>query len=237
MRALVQRFRRALPSLVLDLALFKVQLDGAESARESPFPIRWKYISSDEYTTVGLDEPVKLRAGTRPTSTIPRTGRTGRTDRDPAHATPPAQTRCGERQASSADLRDLAAEEPVHGGDQSSLGATRVPFNAIFVSAASGQTMLSEVLHEPGYFPNSVFSSVSFSDVACSAESFSSTRVAFAARTSASRETSSTLISGAGSESCCCASFPNFSASRTIPRTSTGSSPLRSASYFWMASS
>ena len=62
-RALVQRFRRALPSLVLDLALFKVQLDGAESARESPFPIRWKYISSDEYTTVGLDEPVKLRAG------------------------------------------------------------------------------------------------------------------------------------------------------------------------------
>ncbi|HZR09548.1 MAG TPA: hypothetical protein VFA79_13275 [Myxococcales bacterium] len=62
-RALAQRFRRALPNLVLDLALFKVQLDGAESARESPFPIRWKYISSDEYTTVGLDEPVKLRAG------------------------------------------------------------------------------------------------------------------------------------------------------------------------------
>jgi hypothetical protein len=62
-RAVVQRFRRALPELVLDLALFKVQLDGAESARESPFPIRWKYISSDEYTTVGLDEPVKLRAG------------------------------------------------------------------------------------------------------------------------------------------------------------------------------
>jgi hypothetical protein len=62
-RAVVQRFRRALPGLVLDLALFKVQLDGGESARESPFPIRWKYISSDEYTTVGLDEPVKLRAG------------------------------------------------------------------------------------------------------------------------------------------------------------------------------
>jgi hypothetical protein len=60
---LLQRFRRALPGLVLDLALFKVQLDGAEAARESPFPIRWKYISSDEYTTVGLDEPVKLRAG------------------------------------------------------------------------------------------------------------------------------------------------------------------------------
>src|SRR5207245_10578848 len=62
-RALLQRFRRVLPGLVLDLALFKVQLDGAEGARESPFPIRWKYISSDEYTTVGLDEPVKLRAG------------------------------------------------------------------------------------------------------------------------------------------------------------------------------
>src|SRR6266436_413075 len=62
-RAIVERFHRALPGLVLDMALFKVQLDGAESARESPFPIRWKYISSDEYTTVGLDEPVKLRAG------------------------------------------------------------------------------------------------------------------------------------------------------------------------------
>jgi len=62
-RALLQRFRQALPGIVLDLALFKVQLDGAESARESPFPIRWKYISPDEYTTVGLDEPVKLRAG------------------------------------------------------------------------------------------------------------------------------------------------------------------------------
>src|SRR5205814_5660384 len=62
-RALLQRFRRALPGLILDLALFKVQLDGAESARESPFPIRWKYISSDDYTTVGLDEQVKLRQG------------------------------------------------------------------------------------------------------------------------------------------------------------------------------
>ncbi len=61
-KALVQRFCRAMPGLVLDLALFKVQLDGGDSARESPFPIRWKYISSDEYTTVGLDEPVKLRA-------------------------------------------------------------------------------------------------------------------------------------------------------------------------------
>jgi hypothetical protein len=62
-RALVERFRKAMPGLVLDLALFKVQLDGAESARESPFPVRWKYISSDDYTTVPLEEPVKLRAG------------------------------------------------------------------------------------------------------------------------------------------------------------------------------
>jgi hypothetical protein len=62
-RALVERFRKAMPGLVLDMALFKVQLDGAESARESPFPIRWKYISSDEYMTVPLEEPVKLRAG------------------------------------------------------------------------------------------------------------------------------------------------------------------------------
>src|ERR1700682_1475923 len=51
-RALVDRFRKALPGLVVDMALFKVQLDGAQQARESPFPIRWKYISSDEYTTV-----------------------------------------------------------------------------------------------------------------------------------------------------------------------------------------
>ena len=61
--ALLDRFRKAMPGLVLDLALFKVQLDGAESARESPFPIRWKYISADEYTTVGIDEQVKLRQG------------------------------------------------------------------------------------------------------------------------------------------------------------------------------
>ena len=61
--ALVERFRKAMPGLVLDMALFKVQLDGGEQARESPFPVRWKYISSDEYTTVPLDEPVKLRAG------------------------------------------------------------------------------------------------------------------------------------------------------------------------------
>ena len=62
-RALVDRFRKAMPELVLDMALFKAQLDGAEQARESPFPVRWKYINSDEYTTVPLDEPVKLRAG------------------------------------------------------------------------------------------------------------------------------------------------------------------------------
>jgi hypothetical protein len=62
-RALVERFRKALPGLVVDMALFKVQLDGAQQARESPFPVRWKYISSDEYTTVPMDEPVKLRAG------------------------------------------------------------------------------------------------------------------------------------------------------------------------------
>jgi hypothetical protein len=62
-RALLERFRKAAPGLVLDLALFKVQLDGGEQARMSPFPIRWKYISADEYTTVGIDDPVKLRKG------------------------------------------------------------------------------------------------------------------------------------------------------------------------------
>jgi hypothetical protein len=61
--ALVERFRKAMPGLVLEMALFKVQLDGGEQARESPFPVRWKYIHSDEYTTVPLEEPVKLRAG------------------------------------------------------------------------------------------------------------------------------------------------------------------------------
>ena len=62
-RVLLERFRTALPALVLDLALFKVQLDGPEQARASPFPIRWKYIDSDDYMTISLDEPVKLRAG------------------------------------------------------------------------------------------------------------------------------------------------------------------------------
>ena len=62
-RALVQRFRRAMPGLTLDVAQFKVQLDGAEDALDSPFPVRWKYINPDDYMPVGLDEPVKLRAG------------------------------------------------------------------------------------------------------------------------------------------------------------------------------
>src|SRR5205823_3867265 len=62
-RALVERFRRALPGLTLDVARFKVQLDGAEDALDSPFPVRWKYINPDDYMPVGLDEPIKLRAG------------------------------------------------------------------------------------------------------------------------------------------------------------------------------
>src|SRR5690349_17662830 len=62
-RSVVDRFRRAMPGLVLDMALFKVQLDGAEDALDSPFPVRWKYISPDAYMPVGLEEPVKLRAG------------------------------------------------------------------------------------------------------------------------------------------------------------------------------
>jgi len=62
-RALVERFRRALPGLLLDVALFKVQLDGAGDALQSPFPVRWKYISADEYGRFGIDDPVKLRAG------------------------------------------------------------------------------------------------------------------------------------------------------------------------------
>jgi hypothetical protein len=62
-RTLVDRFRRILPGMVLDYAQFKVQLDGAEDALESPFPVRWKYLSSDTYMTEDLDEPVNLRAG------------------------------------------------------------------------------------------------------------------------------------------------------------------------------
>ena len=61
--ALVERFRRAIPGLTLDIAQLKVQLDGAEDALDSPFPVRWKYINPDDYMPVGLDEPVKLRVG------------------------------------------------------------------------------------------------------------------------------------------------------------------------------
>jgi Halocarboxylic acid dehydrogenase DehI len=61
--ALVERFRRAMPGLTLDVAQLKVQLDGAEDALDSPFPVRWKYINPDDYMTIPLDEPVKLRAG------------------------------------------------------------------------------------------------------------------------------------------------------------------------------
>ncbi len=77
-RALLQRFRRALPGLVLDLALFKVQLDGAADSRESPFPIRWKYLATDDYMELDVDTPIKLRAGD-PTSLddvgVPQLGR------------------------------------------------------------------------------------------------------------------------------------------------------------------
>jgi hypothetical protein len=62
-RDLVVRFRRAITGLVLDVAQLKVQLDGAEDAIDSPFPVRWKYISPDDYMAISLDEPVKLRAG------------------------------------------------------------------------------------------------------------------------------------------------------------------------------
>jgi len=62
-RALVERFRRAMPGLTLDVAQFKVQLDGAEDGLDSPFPVRWKYINPDDYMPIALDEPVKLRAG------------------------------------------------------------------------------------------------------------------------------------------------------------------------------
>ena len=62
-RALVHRHRAALSSLVLDLALFKVQLDGAEDAVDSPFPIDWEYLSNDDYLPDDVDEELKLRAG------------------------------------------------------------------------------------------------------------------------------------------------------------------------------
>jgi hypothetical protein len=106
------------------------------------------------------------------------------------------------------------------------------------VSAVPGKVIHNAALHEPGYLTNKAFSSASLSCVACSAESFNSTRVALAARTSASFDTSSTLISGDGSAlSSRFASAPNFSAMRTMPLTSTGSSPLSSSPYFCAASS
>ena len=61
--ALVKRFRTALSSLVLDVALFKVQLDGAEGAVDSPFPIDWAYLPSDDYLPDDINEDLKLRAG------------------------------------------------------------------------------------------------------------------------------------------------------------------------------
>jgi hypothetical protein len=62
-RALVRRFRSALPGLVLDLALFKVQLAGAEDARESPYPIDWAWLADDDYLPGDIDEELRLRAG------------------------------------------------------------------------------------------------------------------------------------------------------------------------------
>lgn len=62
-RDLVRRSRASLASRVLDLALFKVQLDGAEDAVESPFPIDWEYLASDDYLPGDIDEEVRLRAG------------------------------------------------------------------------------------------------------------------------------------------------------------------------------
>lgn len=62
-RALVDRFVDAQPGLTLDLALFKTQLDGAQDARQSPFPVRWKYLAQDDYLTAEVDAAVRLRAG------------------------------------------------------------------------------------------------------------------------------------------------------------------------------
>src|SRR5207248_3014834 len=92
----------------------------------------------------------------------------------------------------------LAPKRRSTAASRSSLGATLVAFSAILVSAEPGTTMQSEAEQDPGNLPRRLLSSASLSDVACSADSFSSMRVALAARTSASRETSSTLISGDG---------------------------------------
>jgi hypothetical protein len=77
-RALLQRHAAALARLALDLAIFKVQLDGAEDAVDSPYPVDWEYLSSDDYMPPDADEEVHLRAGD-PTSLddveTPRSGR------------------------------------------------------------------------------------------------------------------------------------------------------------------
>jgi Halocarboxylic acid dehydrogenase DehI len=62
-QTLLERFLDAQPGLVLDMALFKTQLDGAQDARQSPFPIRWKYLAQDDYLTAEVDAAVRLRAG------------------------------------------------------------------------------------------------------------------------------------------------------------------------------
>jgi hypothetical protein len=62
-QAMVERFLDTQPSLTLDLALFKTQLDGAQDARQSPFPVRWKYLAQDDYLTAEVDAAVRLRAG------------------------------------------------------------------------------------------------------------------------------------------------------------------------------
>jgi hypothetical protein len=62
-QSLLERFLDAQPGLVVDLALFKTQLDGAQDARQSPFPIRWKYLAQDDYLTAEVDAAVRLRAG------------------------------------------------------------------------------------------------------------------------------------------------------------------------------
>ncbi len=62
-RELVRLAQKAIAGRVLDLALFKVQLDGAEDAVESPFPVEWEYLSNDDYLPADLDENLRLRAG------------------------------------------------------------------------------------------------------------------------------------------------------------------------------
>lgn len=62
-RELLTRHRKALAGTVLDFALFKVQLDGAEDAVDSPYPVEWEYLSSDDYLPDDLDGEVRLRLG------------------------------------------------------------------------------------------------------------------------------------------------------------------------------